>query len=135
VEIDHNLLFGDNVKFLKGVPGSSVEAAPGLLGILNSVLALLFGILSIFSTNVTAAATSTTTNLEVGDEFSIWYDEPNSTVRIYKNAVALLNVAVPRGEIRHGEGNRWHGCAVGVEYVLLIFQFGALLESYTCVDM
>jgi hypothetical protein len=133
VEIQNNLLFPDRVNFIKGVPGASVQAAPGLLGILNSILALLFGLLSIFSRNVTPAATATSTALNVDDEIAIWYDEPNTTVRIYKNTSEILTVVVPRGEIPHGEGNRWHGAAVGLEFDLL--NLGALLSSYTCADI
>lgn len=133
VEIQNNLIFPDRVNFIKGVPGSSVQSAPGLLGILNSILALIFGLLSIFSRDVTPFATATSTALHNGDEIAIWYDQPNSTVRIYKNATAILNIPVPRGEIPHGEGNRWHGCAVGIEFDLL--HLGALLSSYTCVDI
>jgi hypothetical protein len=132
VEVNSNLLLGDKVNFIKGVPGSSVESAPGLLGILNSILALLFGLLSIFSRNVTPAATKTSTSFATNDEVSIWYDEPNTTVRIYKNSTELLAVPVPRGEIPHGPGYRWHGAAVGIEVDLL--NLGALFSSYKCQD-
>lgn len=134
VEIEHNI-FLDNVHFVKGIPGASVESAPGLLGFLNSILALLFGLLSIFSANVTPYATATNTFVANNDEIGIWYDEPNSTVRIYKNDVAILNIPVPRGEIPHGPGYRHHGAAVGIEFYLGPLQLGAQFANYTVQDV
>lgn len=134
VEIEHNI-FLDNIHFVKGIPGSSIEAAPGLLGFLNSILALLWGLLSIFSVNVTPYATATNTFVANNDEIAIWYDEPNSTVRIYKNDVAVLNIPVPRGEIPHGPGYRWHGAAVGIEFYLGPLQLGAQFANYTVEDV
>ena len=133
VEIDSNIFFGDSISFIKGVPAASVESAPGLLGILTSILSLLFGLLSIFSRDVTPYATNTTVTLANNDEVGIWYDEPNSTVRIYHNDTAVLNVPVPRGEIPHGKDYRHHGIAVGIEF---FFDFtGSYMTSYACEDV
>jgi hypothetical protein len=133
VEVHSNVVLGDKVHFIKGIPASSVESAPGLLGILTSILSLLFGLLSIFSSNVTPYATKTSITIQVGDEIGIWYDEPNTTVRIYHDAEEILTVPVPRGEIPHGENYRYHGAAVGLE--LQILNLGARMSSYTCEDV
>lgn len=133
VEVESNIVLGDRIHFIKGVPGASVESAPGLLGILTSILSLLFGLLSIFSRDVTPYATDTTATIQAGDEIAIWYDEPNSTVRIYHEDSQILTVPVPRGEIPHGEDYRYHGVSVGIEF--FFERTGAKMSDYTCEDM
>ncbi|MGV0805818.1 hypothetical protein [Mycolicibacterium setense] len=107
---------------IKGTNTPSVST--GILGFLTPVVTLVFGffyglldgLLDILR-NVTTGQT-----VEPGDTVGIRWDEAASTVRVYKNAVQVTSLPVPRWEIPHGPGFRHFGVVMGVD------PFGAGLE-------
>lgn len=69
------------------------------------------------------------------DSVSVWYDEPNHTIRAYRNNTQVTSLAVRANEINHGPGFRNHGVAVGVDLFLGVINVGALFTSYEYLDV
>jgi hypothetical protein len=126
LEIGKGLI--SNLSIIKGNAASSVEAR----GILGFFLDLLFALLSIFSPDTTKFET-TNVDLDVSDVVAVWYDEATSTIRTSINDIeTACTLAVPRGEVPHGEGYRWHGVAQGIDGP---FTPGVNMTSYACEDI
>ena len=60
----------------------------------------------------------TTASLTAGDEFEVWFDRRNSTVRIYKNDVEIASKFFPPTDIPHGPGARWVGVVMSARWLL-----------------
>lgn len=61
---------------------------------------------------------NTNVTLSSGDEFEIWYDRPNSTVRAYQNGSEIASHYFPPNDIPHGPGNRWCGVAMATDWLV-----------------
>lgn len=60
----------------------------------------------------------TTTTITAGDEFMVWYDRKNSTVRVYKNDTELCSKYFAPTDIPHGPGARWTGVVMSCRWLL-----------------
>jgi hypothetical protein len=61
---------------------------------------------------------TTTVSISVGDEFEVWYDRMNSTVRVYKNGSEVCSQYFPPADIPHGPGNRYVGIVMAAVWYL-----------------
>lgn len=106
------------------------DTASGVVsGVLGWFLDQVRAVLSLFNPDARKAQTHVLALLTAGDEVAVWYDQPNSVVRGYANGVERLTLDVPRSEIPHGPGYRYHGAASGVS------DLGPLFTSYTAEDV
>ncbi|WP_301119745.1 hypothetical protein [Mycolicibacterium fortuitum] len=78
---------------------------------------------------------TTNRTVNLGDDCSVWYDEPNHTIRAYHGAVEVCALEVDPYEIPHGAGNRYHGVAIGVDLVFDVLNKGMVPTSYTALDV
>lgn len=60
----------------------------------------------------------TSVALSGGDEVDVWYDRPNSTVRVYRNGAEVCKKYFPPNDIPHGDGCRYTGITMGVNWLL-----------------
>jgi hypothetical protein len=74
----------------------------------------------------------TTTTLGSGDEFEVWFDRRNSTVRIYKNDVEIASQFFPPTDIPHGPGARWTGVVMSARWLL---DQGPRFDSFEASDV
>ena len=107
------------------------DTATGVLsGVLGWFLDQVNAVLSLFNPDAVKAQTYVVSVLTAGDTVAVWYDKPNSVLRGYVNGVQRLTLPVPRSEIPHGPGYRFHGAASGVGG-----NGGALFTSYEAEDV
>ncbi|MCG7610334.1 hypothetical protein [Mycobacterium sp. CnD-18-1] len=107
---------------IKGTSTPSVST--GILGFLTPVVTLVLGFFHGLLDDLLDIVRDVTTGQSVdpGDTVGIWWDEPNSTVRAYKNDVEVTSLPVDKWEIPHGPGYRRFGVVQGVD------QLGAGVE-------
>jgi len=74
----------------------------------------------------------TTVSLAPGDEFEVWFDRRNSTVRIYKNDVEIASKFFPPTDIPHGPGARWTGVVMSARWLL---DQGPRFDSFEASDV
>ncbi|QDF19754.1 minor tail protein [Mycobacterium phage LilSpotty] len=100
---------------IKGTKTPSTST--GLLGILTPVVTLVLGFFYGLVDDLLDIIRNATTgqSVEPGDTVGIWWDEPNSVVRVYKNSVEVTSLPVPRWEIPHGKGFRRFGVVQGID--------------------
>lgn len=60
----------------------------------------------------------TTVALSGGDTIDVWYDRPNSTVRVYRNGAEVCKKYFTPNDIPHGDGCRYTGVTMGVNWLL-----------------
>lgn len=75
---------------------------------------------------------STTVALDGGDEFEVWYDRMNSTVRIYENGAEIAAKYFPPTDIPHGPGARYTGVVMSARRVL---DNGPQFSNFTATDV
>jgi hypothetical protein len=97
------------------VKGTSVVAttSTGIFGILIGLLGFFLGSFGSVATIPKYASVNQT--VDVGDVVTVWWDQPNSTVRAYKNGAEVTNLPVSPWEIPHGDGYRYWGVMQGVD--------------------
>lgn len=110
-----NSPFGSSFSIVKGT-GVTWTTSFGIFGILIGLISLLVGLFTIWASLFGAAVQ--TQVVFVGDTVAIWWDEPNSVVRAYRNGVEVTTLDVPRHEIPHGDGYRYFGVLTGLDYPL-----------------
>lgn len=119
VEIENS----SSVSIVKGT-GAVATTNYGLFGI-------LLGLLSFFLGGFGASASlpkygTVSQSFTTNDVLSIWWDEPNSVIRVYKDAGQITSLVVPRWEIPHGDGSRHFGAMVNVNGGGTGMQFSAI---------
>lgn len=67
-----------------------------------------------------------------GDEFEVWYDRANSTVRVYENGAEITAKYFPPTDIPHGPGCRYTGVVMGARRVL---DNGPDFDDFTATDV
>lgn len=75
---------------------------------------------------------NTNVTLSSGDEFEIWYDRPNSTVRVYQNGSEIASKYFPPNDIPHGPGNRWCGVVMATDWLV---DLGPNFDDFTAWDV
>jgi len=104
----------DQFHIVKGT-GLTWTTSSGIFGVAIGLINLLVGIFSSFV--LLFPWISQPQSVTTGDTVTVWWDEPNSTIRAYKNGVEVTNLPVPREEIPHGDGFRYFGVMAGVTYL------------------
>lgn len=67
-----------------------------------------------------------------GSTVEIWYDQPNSVLRVYYNNSQVTSWPVDRNDIPHGPGRRFTGVVMGIDWVL---SAGARFEDFSAWDV
>jgi hypothetical protein len=75
---------------------------------------------------------NTNITLSSGDEFEIWYDRPNSTVRAYQNGSEIASHYFPPNDIPHGAGCRWAGVVMATDRLV---DLGPNFDDFTAWDV
>lgn len=75
---------------------------------------------------------SATVAVSAGSTAEVWYDQPNSTLRVYYNGSQVLSTPVDRNDIPHGPGRRYTGVVMGIDWVL---SAGARFEDFSAWDV
>jgi len=97
---------------IKGT-GVTASTSSGIFGALIGLLGFIVGFFKDVVTNI-RRDDSQNVMVDVGDKVTVWWDEPNSIVRAYKNDVEKIAFPVPPHEIPHGENYRYFGVVGGV---------------------
>jgi len=113
----------DQFHIVKGT-GLSWTTSSGIFGVAIGLINLLLGIFSSFV--LLFPWISQAQSVTAGDTVKVWWDEPNSTIRAYKNGVEVTNLPVSREEIPHGDGFRYFGVMQGVTYLSAGIKFTSI---------
>jgi hypothetical protein len=73
-----------------------------------------------------------TVSVSAGDEYEVWYDRLNSTVRVYENGAQIAAKYFPPTDIPHGPGCRWTGVVMSARRVL---DNGPEFDDFTATDV
>jgi hypothetical protein len=73
-----------------------------------------------------------TVSLAAGDEFEVWYDRVNSTVRVYQNDSEIAARYFEPNDIPHGVGNRYVGVVMGTNWLVDI---GPNFDDFEAFDV
>jgi hypothetical protein len=104
----------DQFHIVKGT-GLAWTTSAGIFGLAIGLINLLVGFFSSFA--LLFPWISQPQAVATGDIVKIWWDQPNSTIRAYKNGVEVTSLPVPREEIPHGDGYRYFGVMQGITYL------------------
>ena len=74
----------------------------------------------------------TTVSVSAGDEYEVWYDRLNSTVRVYENGAQIAAKYFTPTDIPHGPGCRWTGVVMSARRVL---DNGPAFDDFTATDV
>lgn len=74
----------------------------------------------------------TAVTLSAGDEFTVWYDRRNSTVRVYQNEAEICSKYFPPTDIPHGPGCRWTGVVMSARWLL---DQGPRFDAFEATDL
>lgn len=108
LEIENGVI--DQFHIIKGT-NLTWTTSFSIFGISIGLPSLLVGLFSAFS-NLFHYSTQPQI-VTTGDTVAIWFDQPNSTVRAYKNNTEVTSLVVPPHEIPHGEEFRYFGVMQG----------------------
>lgn len=75
---------------------------------------------------------TTTISLNTGDEFEVWYDRINSTVRVYQNDSEIASKYFEPTDIPHGQGARYVGVVMGTNWLIDI---GPNFDDFEAFDV
>jgi len=75
---------------------------------------------------------TTTISLSAADEFEVWYDRINSTVRVYQNDSEIASKFFEPNDIPHGPGNRYVGVVMGTNWLIDI---GPNFDDFEAFDV
>lgn len=75
---------------------------------------------------------TTAVSLSAGDEFEVWYDRENSTVRVYQNSSEVCSKYFAPTDIPHGPGCRWTGVVMSARWLL---DQGPRFDSFEATDV
>lgn len=70
--------------------------------------------------------------MNAGDEYEVWYDRANSTVRVYENGSEIAKKYFEPNDIPHGPGCRWTGVVMGANWLIDI---GPNFDSFEAFDV
>lgn len=73
----------------------------------------------------------TTITLSNGDEFEVWFDKLNGTVRVYQNAAEVCSKYFGPNDIPHGPGCRYTGVVMSARWLL---DQGPRFDDFTATD-
>lgn len=74
---------------------------------------------------------STSVTITAGDEFEVWYDRANTTVRVYQNGSEVCHQYFAPADIPHGPGNRYTGVVIGASWWV---DFGPKFSDFEAWD-
>ena len=75
---------------------------------------------------------TTVVTLNAGDEFEVWYDRLDSTVRVFENGAQIAAKYFPPTDIPHGPGARWTGIVMSARWLL---DQGPRFDSFEAQDL
>jgi len=116
----------DQFHIVKGT-GLSWSTSAGIFGVAIGLINLLLGFFSSFVLLIPWI--SQPQAVLSGDVVEIWWDEPNSTIRVYRNGGQVTSLPVDREEIPHGDGYRYFGVMQGITYLSPGVKFTSI-EAY-----
>lgn len=97
-------------------------------GLLASQVAIIRGKSSISVDKYESVAAT----ISAGDEFEVWYDRINSTVRVYQNDSEIAAKYFPPTDIPHGPGCRHVGVVMGTNWLIDI---GPNFDDFEAFDV
>ena len=74
----------------------------------------------------------TAVTLTAGDEFEVWFDKLNSTIRVYQNAAEVCSKYFGPNDIPHGPGARYTGVVMSARWLL---DQGPRFDDFTATDV
>jgi len=74
---------------------------------------------------------TTTISITAGDEFEVWYDRRNSTVRVFQNGAEIASKYFTPTDIPHGAGCRYTGVVMSARWLL---DQGPRFDDFTATD-
>lgn len=84
------------------------------------------------SSSISVDAYETTTiTITAGDEFEVWYDRRNSTVRVFQNGAEIASKYFTPTDIPHGPGCRYTGVVMSARWLL---DQGPRFDDFTATD-
>jgi len=104
----------DQFHIVKGT-GLTWTTSAGIFGVAIGLINLLLGVFSSFVLLI--PGNSQPQAVIAGDNVEIWFDWPNSIIRVYKNGAQVSSLIVDREEIPHGDGYRYFGVMQGITYL------------------
>lgn len=75
---------------------------------------------------------TTSISLSAGDEFEVWWDKLNSTLRVYQNGAEMASKYFTPTDIPHGPGCRYTGVVMSARWLL---DQGPRFDDFTATDI
>lgn len=101
------------VSIIRGT-GLVATTSSGIFGILIGILGFILGVFEDII-GVLTGEVEIECSVDVGETLAIWWDQPNSRVRVYHNGSQITSLLVPRHGIPHGKGYRYFGVISGID--------------------